>query len=443
MEVFPILKNSTYYLSDEEIEKIEKYDLDLIIRLGSNKISGKILSITKFGVWSYYSKNNNLNKIKFGSFWEILKNESITKINLYLDNDSNNQVISKSVTSIDPLYITRNEINKNWKNIELILNELHKIHELDKIGIIENEKEEITIIPNNLQIIQFIINHWKNYFQIKRKFRNKIEQWSILFDFDQKAFDSIEKSNKIYAPKDRYYADPFIIKKNEDYFVFIEEVIYQQQKGHISYFKIDKNGNYNLPEKILENKYHMSYPFVFEFEDNYYMIPETSENKSIDLYKCKKFPDQWEFEKTIIKNINAVDSTLLRKNNKWWLFTSIQFMESSPNDSLSIFYSDDLFSDKWTPLPKNPVVSDVRKSRSAGKIFELNGEHYRPAQDCAGGYGKGIIFNKIITLNESEYYEEEVKSIYSEFDNTIEGIHTFAQCEKLRIFDFKKLKNNY
>jgi hypothetical protein len=442
MEVFPILKNSTYYLSDEEIEKIEKYDLDLIIRLGSNKISGKILSITKFGIWSYYSKNNNLNKIKFSSFWEILKNKSITNVNLYLDSDSNNQIISKSITSIDPLYITRNEINKSWKNIELVLNQLNKIHQLEKIQIIEEEEEE-NIIPNNFQIIQFMINHWINYFQIKRKFRNKIEQWGILFDFNKKMFDSVEKSNKIYAPKDRYYADPFIIKKNEDYFVFIEEVIYQQQKGHISYFKIDKNGNYNLPEKILENKYHMSYPFVFEFEDNYYMIPETSENKSIDLYKCKKFPDQWEFEKTIIKNINAVDSTLLRKDNKWWLFTSIQFMESSPNDSLSIFYSDDLYSDEWKPLPKNPVVSDIRKSRSAGKIFELNGEHYRPAQDCAGGYGKGIIFNKIITLNESEYYEEEVKSIYSEFDNTIEGIHTFAQCEKLRIFDFKKLKNNY
>ena len=442
MEVFPILKNSTCYLSDEEIEKIEKYDLDLIIRLGSNKISGKILSITKFGIWSYYSKNNNLNKIKFSSFWEILKNKSITNVNLYLDSDSNNQIISKSIIATDPLYITRNDINKKWKNIELTLNELHRIHQLNKIQIIEEEEEE-NLIPNNFQIIQFIINHWKNYFQIKRKFRNKIEQWGILFDFNKKTFDSVEKSNKIYAPKDRYYADPFIIKKNEDCFVFIEEVIYQQQKGHISYFKIDKNGNYNLPEKILENKYHMSYPFVFEFEDNYYMIPETSENKSIDLYKCKKFPDQWEFEKTIIKNINAVDSTLLRKDNKWWLFTSIQFMESSPNDSLSIFYSDDLFSDKWTPLPKNPVVSNVRKSRSAGKIFELNREHYRPAQDCAGGYGKGIIFNKIITLNESEYYEEEVKSIYSEFDSTIEGIHTFAQCEKLRIFDFKKLKNNY
>ena len=76
----------------------------------------------------------------------------------------------------------------------------------------------------------------------------------MLKETKTKMFDSVEKSNKIYAPKDRYYADPFIIKKNEDYFVFIEEVIYQQQKGHISYFKIDKNGNYNLPEKILENK---------------------------------------------------------------------------------------------------------------------------------------------------------------------------------------------
>jgi hypothetical protein len=54
VEIFPMLKNSTYYLSDEEIKKIEKYDLDLIIRLGDNKISGKILSVTKFGVWSYY-----------------------------------------------------------------------------------------------------------------------------------------------------------------------------------------------------------------------------------------------------------------------------------------------------------------------------------------------------------------------------------------------------
>ena len=442
VEIFPMLKNSTYYLSDEEIKKIEKYDLDLIIRLGDNKISGKILSVTKFGVWSYYSKNNNFNKIKFSSFWEILKNQSVTNVSLYLDSNSNNQIISKSITSTDLLYITRNDINKSWKKIELILNQLNRIHQLDKIQIIEEEIiEDKNRIPSNFQIIQFMINHWINYFKIKKKFRNKIEQWGILFDFNKKMFDSVEKSNKIYAPKDRYYADPFIIKNNEDYFVFIEEVIYQQQKGHISYFKIDKNGNYSLPEKILENKYHMSYPFVFEFEGNYYMIPETSENKSIDLYKCKKFPDQWEFEKSIIKNINAVDSTLLRKDGKWWLFTSIPFMGSSANDSLSIFYSDDLYSDKWTPLSKNPIVSDVRKSRSAGKIFELNGEYYRPAQDCAGGYGKGIIFNKIITLNESEYFEEEVKSIYSKFDNTIEGIHTFAQCEKLRILDFKKLKN--
>ena len=441
IEIFPILKNSSYYLSDEQIEKVKEHNLDLIIRITSNKISGKILTITKFGIWSYHLKNKNFNEIKFSSFWEILKNKSVTNVNLYLDSDSNNKIISKSITATDPLYITRNEINKKWKNIELTLNELHKINQLNKIHTIEEEEEEEEI-PNNFQIIQFIINHWKNYFQIKKKFRNKIEQWGISFDFNKKIFDSIEKSNKIYAPKDRYYADPFIIKKNEEYFVFIEEVIYQDKKGHISYFKIDKNGNYNLPEKILENKYHMSYPFIFEFENNYYMIPETSENKSIDLYKCKKFPDQWEFKKTIMKNINAVDSTLLRKDNKWWLFTSIPFMESSPNDSLSIFYADDLFSDNWIPLLKNPVISNVRKSRSAGKIFELNGEYYRPAQDCSDGYGKGIIINKILKLNQNEYYEEEVDSIYSEFDDTIEGIHTFAQCDALRVLDFKKLKSN-
>ena len=441
IKISSISNNSSSYLSDKEIEGIKKYKLDLIIRLGANKICGKFLTITKFGVWSFYSENNNFNEIKFDSFWKIFKNELITNVNLYLDSNCKNKIILKSIISTDSLYITRNDFNKNWKKIELVLNGLHHIYELNKIKILTEENKKLNDIPNNFQIIKFMINHWINYFKIKRKFRNKIEQWGILFDFNKKTFDSIKKTNRIYAPKDRFYADPFIIKKNQDYFVFIEELIYQKDKGHISYFKIDKNGNYNLPEKILENKYHMSYPFVFEFENNYYMIPETSENKSIDLYKCKKFPDQWEFEKTIMKNINAVDSTLLRKDNKWWLFTSISFLESSPNDSLSIFYADNLYSNKWTPLAKNPVISDVRKSRSAGKIFELNGNYYRPSQDCAGGYGKGIIFNKIIKLNEYEYSEERVESIYSEDDNTIEGIHTFAQYEKLRIFDFKKLKN--
>ena len=451
IEVIPIKKNTFNEISKGDILKIKEFGLDIIIRLGFNRLSGNILSIPKYGIWSFFKNNNYHQEIKFNGFWEIFRDQPVNEVNLYLNgnNSLEDKIIAQAFTSTDQLYITRNNVNKYWKNIELILNKIQEIYlsrNPDRILLDKRKKKEDfdhkyeKHIPNNKEIIQFSIKHWINYLKIKRKFRHKTEQWGIMFDFNENSFASPKNCNKIIPPEDRYYADPFIIKKNDEYFVFIEEVLYNHQKGHISYFKIDKNGKYELPKKILESNYHMSYPFVFKFENEYYMIPETSENRSVDLYKCKKFPEQWEFKKNIMKNVNASDSTLLRKDDKWWLFTSIPFMESSSNDTLSIFYSDNLFADKWNPLPTNPVISDIRKSRSAGKIFQINNEYYRPSQDGSKGYGRGVVFNKIITLNESEYSEKTVESIYPDFDKTMEGIHTFNKIENFRIFDFKKLK---
>ena len=83
---------------------------------------------------------------------------------------------------------------------------------------------------------------------------------------------------------------PIYIFDNNLYYVFIEELMYNTNKGHISVFTISSEGELSTPQKIIEENYHLSYPFVFQEKDGYYMIPESMENKSIDLYKCKKFP---------------------------------------------------------------------------------------------------------------------------------------------------------
>ena len=72
------------------------------------------------------------------------------------------------------------------------------------------------------------------------------------------------------------------------------------------------------PVKILEKDYHLSYPFVFEDNNEIFMIPESKENKTIDLYKCIDFPYKWKHEKTLINNIMAVDATVLFKDNKYF-----------------------------------------------------------------------------------------------------------------------------
>ncbi len=37
-------------------------------------------------------------------------------------------------------------------------------------------------------------------------------------------------------------------------------------KGHISVIRMDEQGVYSEPVKVLERPYHLSYPFVFEWE---------------------------------------------------------------------------------------------------------------------------------------------------------------------------------
>ena len=97
-----------------------------------------------------------------------------------------------------------------------------------------------------------------------------------------------------------------------------------------------------------------------------------------------------------MSDIDAVDSTILFHNNKWWLFTGIKENDGASNsDELFLFYSQDPTSDQWIPHPQNPIISDVRRARPAGKIFSYQNKLYRPSQNGSYHYGYGININRI------------------------------------------------
>jgi len=166
------------------------------------------------------------------------------------------------------------------------------------------------------------------------------------------------------------------------------------------------------------------------------MIPETSENRTIELYKCIEFHDRWEMETTLMEHISASDATLFQRDGKWWLFASVRENEGTPsNDELFLFYSEDLFSGNWQPHVKNPVVSDVKSARPAGRIFTYNGNVYRPSQNSSKRYGYGIKINHIVTLSETDYKEECVDDIEPFWDEEIIAVHTLNFVNELTIID--------
>ena len=176
------------------------------------------------------------------------------------------------------------------------------------------------------------------------------DQWILLFKLEESETISTNLPcfKKILPPKDRFWADPHVIKKNETYYIFIEELIYAENKGFISVIEMDKKGNHKEPVKILETDYHLSFPFVFEDKGEFYMIPESKQNNNIQLFKCISFPYIWELEIVLIDNIKAVDTIVTHKNGKYWLFTNtIENEGASLYDELFLFSSDTLVSKEW------------------------------------------------------------------------------------------------
>lgn len=275
-------------------------------------------------------------------------------------------------------------------------------------------------------------------FRIWKKIRSLfiLDQWIILIA-PSAGYKSLSWMDfkPFIPPPDRFWADPFVWMHENRYYIFIEEVLYSTHHGRIVCLTLDEEMNILSNQIVLERPYHLSYPFLFEYEEQIYMIPETKENNGIELYHCTKFPDQWEFAKTLIDNINARDATLLEAYGKWWLFTNIQETGSLSWDNVHLYYADYPLSDQWTPHPSNPIVKDIHSARPAGRIFSDNNKLIRPSQDCSVRYGYAINFNQIITLTEIDYAETFEQNFKPALKNSIHATHTYNDMAGLTVID--------
>ena len=435
---------------DEDIALIKSHDIDIFIRFGFRILRGGILSSAKYGIWSYHHGNNDVNRGGPAGVWQVLENWEETGVILQVLNEDldGGLVIYRSSSSTDYISVNRNKNNYYWKAISFMTRRLKELHDMGAEDFFTKYKEKNTHpdfyynrlyrTPNNTQLLKGVLsNYWRS---IRVRIRNFfiLDQWILLFKLEKKEgiSQSFFRFKRITPPKDRFWADPFVLKRDDTYYIFIEELIYKENRGKISVIEMDEKGNHSKPEVVLETPYHLSYPHLIEDDGELYMLPETKGNNTIELYKCLDFPKTWKLEKIIFDNIAAVDSTIFKHDNKYWLFTNIRENKgASAYDELFLFYSDNLLADNWTPHPLNPIVSDVKTARPAGDIFMHNNRMYRPAQNCAKHYGYGMQIREIITLTEDDYKEEQVQSIYPNWADDLVSTHTLNSSGKLTVID--------
>ncbi len=269
--------------------------------------------------------------------------------------------------------------------------------------------------------------------QFLHRRKNK-PNWQLLYQStDSSAFDfDIKHFNLLSSPNQSLNADPFIFTFQGQTFVFFEEIPAGSSKGRISVTEWKEDDTFSEPVCVLEAPFHCSFPFVFEHENQVYLIPETQENQTISLYEAEEFPYKWRLKKYLMENVEAGDNVVFRHKGKWWLFTSIKDSirpdfptNHSIIDELSIFYTDDILNGEWKPHAKNPVLSDITQSLNAGGIFTEAGRLYRVAQCGSPRYGYGIQFFEIVQLDENAFSQTLLRTLYPPFP--LSGVHTFCK----------------
>lgn len=202
-------------------------------------------------------------------------------------------------------------------------------------------------------------------------------------------------------PKGTGWADPFLFTRQGRTWLFIEEIP-GRGKGVISVLEVLPGGGFGLPRRVLAEPFHLSYPNVFEHEGRVYMVPETAEAGQVRLYRAEDFPGGWVLDRVLLDGVPATDATFLEHGGWWWMFASVRAPGGSSWDELHLFRSRERFG-PFEPHPFNPVVSDVRGARPAGRVFRSGERLLRPAQDCSGWYGRALNLMEITRLDWEGY----------------------------------------
>jgi len=448
IEVEPIGQNFVQRFPDVALEKLRSKNLDVLLRFGFNILHGGVLQAARFGVWSYHHGDNDFYRGGPSHFWELVEGSSLSGVILQVLTEEldGGLVLCKSLFATqDTLSISKNRFGPYWGATDLVIRKLNELHQFGWEYVRQKAlppapymgKRRIYRSPTNSDMIRWLGPIlWKK--AVKYPFRKKaVDHWRIgirqgakpLFDADSDlaGFRWIEPS------KGHFWADPFGIEHQGKYWVFFEEYSYAESRGWISCAEISADGTLISPARCLDNPdHHYSYPLVFRSGTQLFMIPEAFDSGSVDLYRCEEFPRHWTKQTTLLEG-RFVDTTVWQDQGLWWLMTTSA--EPDPRAAcLLLFYSESL-NGSWHFHPANPISTDVRNNRGAGRVFAANNRLIRPSQNCCPVYGSSFSLNEITELSKTQYQERSCKTVTSW--DTLAGVHTYNFVGNIELIDGK------
>jgi hypothetical protein len=393
------------------------------MRFGFGILKGEVLQAARLGIWSFHHGDPSLYRGTPPGFWEIHDGAPVTgavlqRLTERLDagvilhqGHFQTQHASYMRSRDELFYGTCDWPARVCK--EVLCGQEARFH-ADPI----TDEGPIRREPGNAQMLRFMFRLAGSW--LKNQFRHTFlqQQWSvgiIAAPVHEVAglttHASVAPVQWLSEPSNRFLADPFAIERSDGsgLLILAEDYDWRSARGRIA--SVELSGAIASEPRIqLDLPCHLSYPYLFRHQGRLYCVPEASQSGAVSLYVLEGHGLEldWRLSQLLIENRRLLDSTLFEHEGRWWLFATDE--DEGPNSKLHGWFADDLRG-PWREHPLNPLKTDVRSSRPAGRPFLFEGHLYRPSQDCSKVYGGGVTLNRIETLTPLNFEEVTVRSL--------------------------------
>jgi hypothetical protein len=234
----------------------------------------------------------------------------------------------------------------------------------------------------------------------------------------------------------KFIADPFFVTSSDGNLkVLLEDLDFRENCGKIYLLTLDKEFRQVGYKLLLDTGSHLSYPFVFYENDRIYIFPEAAKSGKLSCYTYDPVTESMSYLQDIIP-LPLRDSTIIKVVDRYWLFGIIA--RDDTEYKLNVYYADNLLG-PYTPHKNNPVRNSLDGTRPAGNFVIVDGEIYRPAQNCHNGYGESMTIYRITELTEDNVAEEPCFDLSVNRKNRnnrfIHSMHTVNQSDGYVVVD--------
>jgi hypothetical protein len=395
--------------------QLSRPDLDVAFALGALD-DAALDGIARLGVW----------RLRVDGFGEVARGEPLTGAALIvrLAAGAIARIAYESWGRTDALSVARNRRALAQKSAQIPLRALREAQRSGR-GWLEQcrptpgyeEKATLSVVSMGKRVLGHAVEK-----------AAAVEQWALAFRFGALTPD-LEGFTRIVPPRGRNWCDPCALEHQGRHYVFFAD------GGSIAQIEIAADGRCSAPQRVLERDYPLSHPFVFEHEGRLYLIPETAARRTVELYRCVEFPLRWELERVLLEGVGLADAVFHRAAERCWVFANGHF-----DDELHLFHARHPLGD-WQPHRRNPVKSDARSSRPAGRLYWRNGVLCRPAQISVPRHGAGVAINRVLRLTPEDYAERQVERIFP--PRGVAGMHTVNRAGALTVVDVRTRRSRF